>query len=67
MIKFHQNAWLKPYIDKNTDVRKKKDLEKDLMNKKIKYLQKKESTFIVLKRNYEEFIRNNKCNNIIKR
>ena len=43
MIKFHQNAWLKPYIDKNTDVRKKKDLEKDLMNKKIKYLQKKKN------------------------
>ena len=41
MIKFHQNARLKPYIEKNTDVRKKKDIEKDLMNNKIKYLQKK--------------------------
>ena len=50
MIKFHQNAWLKPYIDKNTDVRKKKDLEKDLMNKKIKYRQKKRINIHSLKK-----------------
>ena len=30
-IKFNQNAWLKPYNDMNTDLRKraKKDFEKD--------------------------------------
>ena len=37
MIKFNQNAWLKPYIDINTDLQKKakNDFEKDffrLMN-----------------------------------
>ena len=37
MIEFNQNAWLKTYIDTNTDLRKKakKDFEKDffqLMN-----------------------------------
>ena len=33
MIKFNQNAWLKPYIDINTDPRKKakNDFEKDFL------------------------------------
>ena len=36
VIKFNQNAWLKPYIDMNTDVRKKVQnyFEKDLFNSK---------------------------------
>ena len=35
-MKFNQNAWLKPYIDINTDVRKKAKnyFEKDLFNLK---------------------------------
>ena len=35
MIKFNQNAWLKPSIDMNTDLRKKakkRDFEKDFFN-----------------------------------
>ena len=33
MIKFNENAWLKPYIDMNTDLRKKtkNDFEKDFL------------------------------------
>ena len=29
VIKFNQNAWLKPYIDMNTDLRKKANIEFD--------------------------------------
>ena len=29
VIKFNQNAWLKPYIDMNTDLRKKANIDFD--------------------------------------
>ena len=34
MIKFNQNAWLKPYIEMNTDLRKKaqNDFEEDFLS-----------------------------------
>ena len=39
MIKFNQNAWLKPYIDMNTDLRKKVKIDHwkkwDLMNNAV--------------------------------
>ena len=40
MIKFNQDASLKPYIDMNTDLSKKakNDLEKGFRKKKQKYL-----------------------------
>ena len=34
VIEFNQNAWLKPYTDMNTDLKKKakKDFEKDFLS-----------------------------------
>ena len=34
VIKFNQNAWLKPYIDMNTDIRKKKKKHSEKSEKK---------------------------------
>ena len=35
VVKFNQNAWLKPHIDMNTDLRKKRKNDFKLMNNSV--------------------------------